>query len=89
MAGITGVHYHAWLFGWDGGLTNFLPGWPGTSVLLIYTSQEAGITDMSYCTRPLISLYILSNNLSDEYIAKNSILFCLVVFVCLFVCLLF
>jgi hypothetical protein len=49
VAGMTGIHHHAQLFtDWDGGLRNFFLGWPWTTILLIPTSQVAGVTVPSH-----------------------------------------
>jgi hypothetical protein len=46
--------------GWDVVLLTFCPGWPWTTVLLIFTSQEARITGMSHCAQPIFFLLLMN-----------------------------
>jgi hypothetical protein len=51
VAGITDVHHHTQIIGWDGVLLTFCPRWPRIAILLISASRVAGIIGVSHCAR--------------------------------------
>jgi hypothetical protein len=60
VAGILDIPHHTWLFFLKGGLTNFLCGWPQTTVLPISAFQVAGVTAVSHQHLALILLFLIS-----------------------------
>jgi hypothetical protein len=67
VAGIRVIYHHTWLFCWDKVSLTFCPAWSQIMILLIFTSQVAGITSMSHCTQ------LLGIALNSTFWALNSI----------------
>jgi hypothetical protein len=61
IAGMTGVHHHAWLICCTGISTTFCLGWPQTAVLLISASWVAGMTDMHHHSWLLSKSFYFAN----------------------------
>jgi hypothetical protein len=57
-----------WLIDWDGGLTNFCPGYAQTLILLIFASQVGGITAMSHHAQPRFIYLKCKPTLPTKYI---------------------